>query len=249
VTASLLGSRGPDVMGVVCDLDDTLYPQARWLAGACDAVADRAASFGVDRNSLRRALGESLREGSDRGRTIDRALAAIGADVPVQPLVEAFRAHSPDLLEPYPGAEEALRRLSRLVPLVLLSDGDPAGQRAKLAATGLSGLFRAVVLSDELGRDHRKPDPLPFALAVEALGVPAEAVVVIGDRPDKDVAGALAAGLRALRVRTGEYAGAADLPGTWAVSDTLGEAVALLAGFVAGHDTVASSHAPGVVPS
>lgn len=230
MTWHLLERPGPPVEAVVFDLDDTLFPQQSWLDGACDAAAARAAELGVDAPALRVALRRMLAGGSDKGRTIDRALESIGADAPVEPLVEAFLAYSPARLDPYPGVEESLRRFATVVPLALVSDGDPRGQRAKLAATGLAACFKVVVLSDDLGREHRKPDPLPFRTAVEALGVTAGATVSVGDRPDKDVLGATRAGLRAVRVRSGEYAGAPDLPGTWAVCDTLAEAVELLSG-------------------
>jgi FMN phosphatase YigB (HAD superfamily) len=51
-----------------------------------------------------------------------------------------------------------------------------------------------------------KPDAGFFAHVVEAAGVPAEEIVYVGDRVDKDVIPALAAGLHAVRVRRGEHA-------------------------------------------
>ena len=50
-----------------------------------------------------------------------------------------------------------------------------------------------------------KPSAAFFALAVAALGVPPESVVVVGDDVTTDVLGARAAGLRAVLVRTGKY--------------------------------------------
>jgi HAD superfamily hydrolase (TIGR01458 family) len=50
-----------------------------------------------------------------------------------------------------------------------------------------------------------KPSAAFFALAVRALGVPGERVVVAGDDVTTDVHGAQAAGLGAVLVRTGKY--------------------------------------------
>jgi HAD superfamily hydrolase (TIGR01458 family) len=50
-----------------------------------------------------------------------------------------------------------------------------------------------------------KPSAAFFALAVAALGVPRDHVVVVGDDVTTDVRGARAAGLRAVLVRTGKY--------------------------------------------
>jgi putative hydrolase of the HAD superfamily len=211
----------------VCfDLDDTLYPQASWLAGAWDAVAAAAARSGVAEEALREALDVCAAQGSDSGRIIDRALARVGAEqLPVGPLVAAFRSYEPARLDLYPGAGQALARLAERVPLGLISDGDPTIQRAKLAALGVAPIFGVVVWSDDLGRDHRKPDPLPFEVAVEALGVPAADIVYVGDRPAKDVAGAVAAGLTAVRVRTGEWASDPDDPRAVQSCDTVVEAI------------------------
>jgi putative hydrolase of the HAD superfamily len=167
------------IRAVCFDLDDTLYPQTSWLAGAWDAVATTAARSGVDETGLREALDACAAHGSDGGRIIDRALARVGAHrVEVEPLVETFRSHAPEHLDLYEGAGEALTRIAACVPLGLISDGDPQIQRTKMSA----------------------------------LGVPAANVVYVGDRPAKDVAGAIAAGLAAIRVRTGEWAASDDDP-------------------------------------
>ena len=123
---------------------------------------------------------------------------------------------------------EALGALRERVPVALVTDGDPDIQRGKLAALGLEAAFDAVVLSDDLGREYRKPNAAPFAAALEQLGLPASGCVMIGDRPDKDVAGARAAGLRGtVRVRTGEYRATVSTDAL-AVVETFAEAVAWL---------------------
>jgi putative hydrolase of the HAD superfamily len=57
--------------------------------------------------------------------------------------------------------------------------------------------------------------------------VPADRVLVIGDRPGKDVAVAAAVGARAIRVRQGEYAAAPDDPAAWAVAGDFPSAAVL----------------------
>jgi putative hydrolase of the HAD superfamily len=194
------------VEAVTVDLDDTLYEQRHFLVGAWAAVADAGAARGLARGPLHRALLDVASEGSDRGRIVDRALERIGAEpAHAAPLVDAFRRFEPDLLAVYPGARAALAALRARVPVACITDGDPGIQRAKLRALALDDAFDALVISDEIGRDVRKPHPLPFLRAVQALGVAVERTVHVGDRPAKDVAGAAAAGLLAVRVTTGEY--------------------------------------------
>lgn len=224
------------VLGVTVDLDDTLFPQQEWLAGAWSAVADRAAGLGLDGSVVLDRLLAVAAEGSDRGGIVDRALAAAG--VPPEPyvaeLVAAFTAHAPEALPMYPGAGSALNRLrAAAVPVVLVTDGNPRIQRAKIAALGLGGMLDGVVVSDEIGgRAVRKPSPVPFRRALALLGLAPGTVVHVGDRPHKDVAGAGAVGMRCVRVRTGEYAALpdpADLP-PWRSVASFADAVDLLLG-------------------
>lgn len=201
------------IRAVLFDLDDTLYDQRAWLAGAWETVAGTATAYGVPPAELAAALGEIAAEGSDRGRIIDRALERMGwAGVPVEPLVRAFRSHAPGpgRLACFPGVPAALAQLRARCPIGLVTDGDPGIQRAKLAALDLGDAFDVVVLSDELGRPYRKPHPAPFQAALGALGVRPGEALFVGDRPDKDVAGAAAAGMACIRVLTGEYAGLPD---------------------------------------
>ena len=224
---------GPPPLGVVVDLDDTLYPQADFLAGAARAVGAAAAAAGLDGAAVHTALLAELAAGSDTGGTIDRALLATGLDPARLPavlpeLVAAFTGHHPDRLTPYPGVVEALTGLTAAAPLACLTDGTPEGQRAKLAATGLDRLLPVVVITDELGgRAARKPAPVGLLTAAARLGLPADRLLVIGDRPAKDVAVAAAVGARAIRIRQGEHAGAPDGPPAWAVTGTFPAAAEL----------------------
>jgi FMN phosphatase YigB (HAD superfamily) len=59
-----------------------------------------------------------------------------------------------------------------------------------------------------------KPDAGFFAHVVEEAGAPAGQIVYVGDRIDNDVAPALAAGLRAVRIRRGAHAHIESPPGT-----------------------------------
>ncbi len=223
---------GPPPLGVVVDLDDTLYPQAEYLAGAAVAVGRAATALGLDGDAVTAALTARLAAGSDTGGTIDGALLAVGtpeadlADL-VPPLVAAFTGHEPERLTPYPGVAAALGSLRRMAPLGCLTDGNPAIQAAKLAAVGLPELAEVLVTDVLGGRAFRKPHPAGLMTLADRMGVPADRLLVIGDRPGKDVAVAAAVGARAIRIRQGEYASAPDVPRAWAVVGSFPEAAAL----------------------
>jgi UDP-N-acetylglucosamine 2-epimerase (non-hydrolysing) len=205
------------IEAVTVDLDDTVFAQADWLAGAWRDVARAGAEIGLDHDRFLAALLAVAAEGSDRGSIIDRALRSIdvgehelGAIVPG--LVAVFSTHNPTTLTPYPGFDDALAAVRANVPVACVTDGNPRVQRAKLRSLGLADAFDVVIFSDDLGREFRKPHVAPFERALRELGVPAARAVHIGDRPGKDIAGAVHAGMRAVRVHTGEYSTIADLP-------------------------------------
>lgn len=208
----VLPTHPPVFHGITLDLDDTLFPQAEWLAGAWQAVAAAAErDHGLPATDFLPALVRVAAEGSDKGRIIDRALAAVGADRDPATLVQAFKDYRAESLTPFVGVREALDAVRHLgLRIAIITDGYPPGQRNKIDALGLAPLVDAIVVSDEIGRGARKPHPLPFHTAASLLDVPPAAMIHVGDRPEKDLAGAAAAGFAgAIRVRTGEYASTA----------------------------------------
>ncbi len=94
-----------------------------------------------------------------------------------------------------PGAAEAVRALAGRTRLGLVTNGLSLVQRGRLDRSGLSPFFSSVVISEEIGR--AKPDPRFFQAAVESLGLPAAALLCVGDNPVADVGGARAAGIDA----------------------------------------------------
>jgi putative hydrolase of the HAD superfamily len=100
-----------------------------------------------------------------------------------------------------PGASDLVRRAVSTGPVALVTNGPPDIQRLKLEQTGLAGHFSAVVISGELGRG--KPDPEVFLSAVDALGAEAQTAVMVGDNWERDVEGALSAGLGAVWISHG----------------------------------------------
>lgn len=82
-------------------------------------------------------------------------------------------------------SREVLQQIQRReIPMVLVSNFY-GNINAVLREFGLDGMFLTVVESAVVG--VRKPDPRIFALGVEALGLPASDIMVVGDSLDKDI--------------------------------------------------------------
>lgn len=92
----------------------------------------------------------------------------------------------------YPEAPAVLAALRRRYPIALVSNADEAFLGPPFRAGALP--FDAVITS-EAARAY-KPEPAMFERAARELGVPASAILHVGDSPRADVAGAITAGLQ-----------------------------------------------------
>ncbi len=92
------------------------------------------------------------------------------------------------------GAVELLSHLrARGYKIGVLSNGFKQVQHRKIESAGLSSLIDVVVLSDDIGVN--KPDVRLYRHAMERTGYLEPSLhVMIGDNPDTDIAGAVAAG-------------------------------------------------------
>uniref|UniRef100_E6PEN7 Putative enzyme n=1 Tax=mine drainage metagenome TaxID=410659 RepID=E6PEN7_9ZZZZ len=199
---------------VLFDLDDTLHDdtQACLLAGMeaaeevarernidarrlADAYAREAARFwhGISPEQLRTKLAH-LRESM-----WERALAELGI---VDPALARRTAERYYLLRKkyfvlFPGALELLEeQRSRGRRLGILTNGFAETHVEKIALLGLAEAVDGTFFADDTGL--LKPDPAFFQHACERLGVPAKHAAMVGDRYDRDIAGALAAGMTAI---------------------------------------------------
>jgi putative hydrolase of the HAD superfamily len=191
----------------------TLEPPAPRLAtalGVDEATAERAF-----RAEVAYYLEHQL-EGSDpasladlRRRAADVLADAAGVDrgPALAALMKALRFRAFD------DAAPALAQLrKRGLRLVVVSNWD-CSLRDVLAELGLRGVVDAVVTSAEVGAP--KPDRRIFEAALAAAGCAAAECVHVGDSPAADVAGARAAGIRALllaRAGGGDLRSLSELP-------------------------------------
>lgn len=207
-----VGHQSPNVIdAVVLDLDGTICDYRRHgeevLAEAFERVAVEPA-FGIGDYYAVYEEYAGVAETVAAQREVCFGDLAERAGLPAADGREVARAYA-ELrdhgdVEFLAGAEEALSTLREDYRLGLVTNGAPGMQSEKLAALGLDDAFEVLVHG---GHDAPpKPDPEPFRVALEALGVPAERAVHVGNSIDADVAGAKAAGLRAAWLRDGEDA-------------------------------------------
>jgi putative hydrolase of the HAD superfamily len=106
------------------------------------------------------------------------------------------------------GMSSALAAVSARYPVGLLTNGPSDIQRLKLDQAGLSDAFGVVVISGEVGVG--KPSPKVFRAALDPLGARPEDSVMVGDSWERDIVGALEAGMRAVWIADGRPAPGSD---------------------------------------
>jgi putative hydrolase of the HAD superfamily len=116
----------------------------------------------------------------------------LGRDIPVETMMAAIR------FRPFFDAVPALADLrDRGLRLVCVSNWDVSLPDV-LARCGLAAALDGVVTSAEAGA--RKPDPTIFEPALQLARCAAAQALYVGDTPSEDLAGARAAGIRAILI-------------------------------------------------
>ena len=185
------------IRAVAFDLDYTLAIPERdrqtLLDEASEAVDGPTLSREAYLDAHRRNLTNRTRE-----PIFEDLLADHDTDASAAALADTYREAITDALVPVAGVEALVRELREEYRVGLLTDGPVRAQRAKLDALGWEDLFDAIVITGSL--DAGKPDARTFRAELDALGTTADETVYVGDSAELDVAGAHAAGLRAIHV-------------------------------------------------
>ncbi|MBV9278365.1 MAG: HAD family hydrolase [Candidatus Eremiobacteraeota bacterium] len=196
---------------VLFDLDDTLHDDTLAYQSAAEEVARQVeAEHGIDALALKRAyiaqaqgfwkqlsaasLSEKL--ASIRGRLWESALAEVGLndkDLAKRSASDYVRFRS-RYFTPFPGVVDLLKALrARRLKLGIVTNGFSETHREKIAILQIGDYFDAIFIADEVGMV--KPDPLLFAHACTRLNSSPSVSAMVGDRYDRDIRGALEAGL------------------------------------------------------
>ena len=220
---------------VLFDLDDTLCDYAgarhrRLTIAFQDALAEIPADERPDLDAL---IARSIALGPHGDAHFPDLLRSCGvrdesAIARAQSWFRANRLHGLDL---YADAADVLQAIRAQRPdrrLGVITNGPADVQREKVERLALGPLLDLVLISGEVGVE--KPDPRIFALALERLGSTAVEAVYVGDAPVFDIAGAVAAGIRAVWLNRAGTPFPPDLPRPHAELRELSELAGLLEG-------------------
>jgi HAD superfamily hydrolase (TIGR01509 family) len=183
------------IAAVIFDVGNTLlHLDYAWIAGHFGRPPGEVRAAEID---VRRALSG---HGGNYFVDVARRLG-LPPEAGLAVLVEHDRRPEGLWCMPDPDAVPVLRELARRgVRLGVVSNAD-GRVRAQLERAGLAPFFDVIVDSAEVGVS--KPDPAIFRLAAARMGVAPGDAIYVGDIYQVDVAGARAAGMRALWLAPG----------------------------------------------
>jgi putative hydrolase of the HAD superfamily len=205
------------IQAVIFDLDNTLTDFMRTKDSAIKAAVDAMIDAGlkVSRDEGLRRIFEIYQDKGIEyqrvfnsyleeqvGRVDDRILAAA---------VVAYRRARDGSLVLYPHTMLTLNRLLKDgYKLAVVSDAPRFEAWLRLCYLQLQHMFDAVLTIDDTG--HQKPSPKPFEMVLERLQVTASGAVMVGDWPERDIAGAKEAGLHTVYARYGDTYQSSERP-------------------------------------
>ena len=210
-----------DAYGTLFDVHSAAARCRTDLGPKADAVSETWRTKQLQYTWLRSLMGRHVDFWRVTGDALDYALDThdIADGALRERLMGCYRA-----LDAYPEVAETLERLRAAgLKRAILSNGSPDMLAAAVAASGIEGLLDAVLSVEAVG--IYKPHPSVYRFAVEALGVPAEAIAFLSSNA-WDASGAAAFGFRVAWVNrfgqrperlpgtpAAEIATLADLPG------------------------------------
>lgn len=200
-----------DIRAVIFDLDDTLHDDTyAFTTAAQEVAAEIAAEHGIDALALKSAyIAEAegfwhrlterelkMRLSQERVTMWGNALRSVGLEdeALAQRSAASYNVYRKKYFVLFPGARDLLQQLKDAgMKLALLTNGVSETHREKIALLRVAEYFDAIFLADEVGMV--KPDPLLFAHACEKLQTAPAHSAMVGDRYERDISGALTAGL------------------------------------------------------
>jgi HAD superfamily hydrolase (TIGR02253 family) len=196
------------IKAVLFDLDNTLMDFMRMKRACVESAVDAMIIAGLQ--MPKRAATKALYDiywniGIEHPHIFEEFLKKVHRKIDYRILaagIVAYRKTQLGYQRPFPGISHLLISLrERGLRLVIVSDAPRLKAWLRLTELGMQDFFDNVVAFEDTG--HRKPSPLPFRKALRHLRLKPSEVVMVGDWPARDIAGAKALGITTVWARYG----------------------------------------------
>lgn len=212
------------IKAVIFDLDNTLLDFISMKESAVSAAVHAMIEAGLELNeeeSYKRILELYQETGWENQQIFNVFLKEEASEVDNKFLaaaIVAYRRAREASLRLYPDVQRTLIRLAKMgIKLAVVSDAPSREAWMRIYYLNLHHVFDLVLTFDDIGK--RKPSPKGFKLALKKLGVQTDEALVVGDWPERDVAGASKLGIKTIYAKYGDTFGTIESGADWDVEN------------------------------
>ena len=212
------------IKAVIFDLDNTLLDFMKMKEYAVKAAITGMIEAGLDiddEESYKTIVSIYEEEGWENQQVfnyfLDRTVGEVNNKYLAAAIVAYRRAREANLLL-YPNVNHTLVELMKAgIKLAVVSDAPSREAWMRIYYLNLHHHFDFVLTFDDT--NARKPSPIPFQMALKELKTEPSETLMVGDWPERDVAGANNLGIRSIFARYGDSFGTIDSGADWDIND------------------------------
>lgn len=194
------------IKAVLFDLDQTLIDFIKMKVEACRSAIEAMIKVGLKidkRKGLKNLMENYFRLGIESDLAFTKFLEEQTGSVDEKILkagIDAYLKTKPHFLKPYPYVLEILESLKNMnLRLGIVTDAPKEKAMKRLKAMDIIHFFDFIITFDETG--VKKPNELPFLLAIDKLKVKAEEILFVGDSLRRDIEPAEKLGMKTLLIK------------------------------------------------
>lgn len=212
------------IKAVIFDLDNTLLDFMKMKEYAVKAAIAGMIEAGLDidnEESYKTIVSIYEKEGWENQQVfnyfLERTVGEVNNKYLAAAIVAYRRAREANLLL-YPNVNHTLVELMKIgIKLAVVSDAPSREAWMRIYYLNLHHHFDIVLTFDDT--NARKPSPIPFQMALKELKTEPSETLMVGDWPERDVAGANNLGIRTIFARYGDSFGTVDSGADWDIND------------------------------
>lgn len=212
------------IKAVIFDLDNTLLDFISMKESAVTSAVHAMIEAGLDldeKSSYERIITLYQETGWENQQIFDIFLKEKTGEVDNKYLAAAivsYRRAREATLRLYPDVQRTLNVLAKMgIKLAVVSDAPSREAWMRIYYLNLHHVFDLVLTFDDVG--ERKPSPKGFEMALEKLGIKTDEALMIGDWPERDVAGASKLGIKTIYAKYGDTFGTVESGADWDVEN------------------------------
>ena len=212
------------IKAVIFDLDNTLLDFMKMKEYAVKAAIAGMIEAGLDidnEKSYNTIVSIYEKEGWENQQVfnyfLDKTVGEVNNKYLAAAIVAYRREREANLLL-YPNVNHTLVELMKMgIKLAVVSDAPSREAWMRIYYLNLHHHFDIVLTFDDT--NARKPSPIPFQMALKELNTDPNETLMVGDWPERDVAGANNLGIRTIFARYGDSFGTVESGADWDIND------------------------------